>query len=181
MVGMRSCEQDWKRITQELQEIVECAKTSRRGFLTTMERRQKLKSGEHRRNVGRNSFRKSWSQRTGFRRRNLCVVHEKAKEWRSRVDVNWKGSLGDRNSGRSAGVSQKKRKTVTRKEPAETQVRVLPGHGDRQELGGYRLCYERGERIDCVARTSQSQVSVCATRSAMKRASSFMMLHPFWW
>ena len=75
----------------------------------------------------------------------------------SRVDVDCKGTLGDRNFVSSAGAAQK----VTRKESASWA----------------------SFRVRCAIRLGGANVSISPTRArrgATKRASSFMILQPSW-
>ena len=79
----------------------------------------------------------------------------------SRVDVDCKGTLGDRNVVSSAGAAQKKGKAVTRKESASWA----------------------SFRVRCAIRLGGANVSISPTRArrgATKRASSFMTLQPSW-
>ena len=80
---------------------------------------------------------------------------------------------------RSAGCLQKKRKV--RKESAETQDYVSCQQHD-MELDNNKSLEEMGFVRSAVSGSSGWREPVrVATRSAMKRASSSMILQPFWW
>ena len=101
----------------------------------------------------------------------------------SRVDVNCKGTLADQSSVSSAGVSQKKkRKTVVRKESAETQDYVscqdteVDDDKSLEDVG-----FVPSAVSDSGGWRKPIRVKHMCDKKCNEEGFKFMILQPSWW